>query len=328
MTDDSLLIAVPSQGRLQENAAGYFARAGLELVQPRGLREYRGAIAGVEGAEVLFLSAAEITARLGSGGAHLGVTGEDLVREALPDPAAAVELLAPLGFGHADVVVAVPRGWIDVRTMADLDDVAVDLHARSGRRMRVATKYVALTRRHFAAHGLTDYQVVESAGATEGAPAAGTAEIVVDITSSGATLASNGLKVLDDGVILRSQASLIASMRAPWGARARAAAATILGRIHAAEAARTIRELRFAASAITPEALGDLLDAFEARLPFGPTLPGGVGIVHVAAVRAASLAEALGAAVAATVTVARVTDVFTRGDALAARLFARLDAPS
>ena len=327
--DPPLLIAVPSKGRLQENAAAFFARAGLDLVQRGGQREYRAAIQGVEDAEILFSSAAEITARLGAGSAHLGVTGEDLVRESLPDPEAAVELIAPLGFGHADVVVAVPRAWIDVRAMADLDDVAADLHHRSGRRMRVATKYVTLTRRFFAAHGLSDYQVVESAGATEGAPASGAAEIVVDITTTGATLASNGLKVLDDGVILRSQANLTAALRAPWGGRARAAAATILRRVHAAESARAIRELRFPAATIAPEVLGALLTAHGGRLPFGPPpVGGGVAIAHVAAGRAAALAEALGAAGAETVTVARADYVFTRDDPLAARLFARLDAPS
>ena len=143
-------------------------------------------------------------------------------------PTSAVELLTPLGFGHANVVVAVPQAWIDVRTMADLDEVAADLRARHGRKMRVATKYVNLTRRFFAEHGVADYRIVESLGATEGAPAAGAAEIIVDITTTGATLAANALKVLDDGVILRSEANLVASLRRPGARAARAAAATVL----------------------------------------------------------------------------------------------------
>ena len=232
------VLAVPSKGRLQETAAAFFARAGLELVQGRGARDYRGAIAGLPGVEVAFLSASEIVGQLAAGAAHFGVTGEDLVREKVPDADARLELLSPLGFGHANVVVAAPQAWIDVRTMADLEDVASAYRARRGERMRVATKYVNLTRRFFAEHGVADYRIVESLGATEGAPAAGAAELIVDITTTGATLAANALKPLDDGVILRSQATLVASLTAPWGARARQAARDILDRIAASEEAR------------------------------------------------------------------------------------------
>ena len=134
-----LILAVPSKGRLQENAQTFFARAGLELVKPRGPREYRGTIAGVDGVEVAYLSATEITAHLAQGGAHLGVTGEDLVREMVPDITRVV-LLERLGFGHANVVVAVPQAWIDVRTMADLDDVATAFRHQRNRKMRVAPR--------------------------------------------------------------------------------------------------------------------------------------------------------------------------------------------
>ena len=130
-----------------------------------------------------------------------------------------------LGFGHANVVVAVPQAWIDVHGMADLDDVATAFRLKHDRKMRVATKYVNLTRAFFSTHGITDYRIVESSGATEAAPAAGTAELIVDITTTGATLAANGLKVIEDGVILRSQANLVAARAATWGAtRARACA--------------------------------------------------------------------------------------------------------
>ena len=129
------------------------------------------------------------------------------------------------------------RAWIDVRSMADLDDVASAYRAKRGERMRVATKYVNLTRRFFAEHGVADYRIVESLGATEGAPASGAAELIVDITTTGATLAANALKPLDDGMILRSQATLIASLTAPWGANARQAARDILARIAASEEA-------------------------------------------------------------------------------------------
>jgi ATP phosphoribosyltransferase len=125
-----------------------------------------------------------------------------------------------LGFGRADLVVAAPKSWLDVETMADVDDVAARMEASTGRKMRVATKYVRSTRRFFTAEGVGHYRIVESAGATEGAPAAGVAELVVDITTTGATLESNGLKILRDGVILRSQAQLAASLGADWSAGA------------------------------------------------------------------------------------------------------------
>src|SRR6202034_4115374 len=239
-----LVLAVPSKGRLQENATAFFARAGLEFVQGRGVRDYRGAIADLPGVEVAFLSASEIVGQLASGGAHLGVTGEDLVREQVADADQRLALLAPLGFGRANVVVAAPQAWIDVRSMANLEDVAASFHARRGERMRVATKYVNLTRRFFAEKGVSDYRIVESLGATEGAPAAGAAELVVDITTTGATLAANALKTLDDGTIRRSQATLIASLTAPWGRTARQAARDILARIAASEEALKTREVR------------------------------------------------------------------------------------
>ena len=171
----ALVLAVPAKGRLQENAERFFARAGLELVKPRGVRDYRGAVARLDGAEVAFLSASEITQQLAAGAVHFGITGEDLVREMIPAADAKVVLIDALGFGHANVAVAVPQSWIDVRSMADLDDVATSFRLTHDRRLRVATKYINLTRGFFARHGILDYRIVASAGATEGAPAAGTA---------------------------------------------------------------------------------------------------------------------------------------------------------
>ena len=239
-----LVLAVPAKGRLQENAEAFFARAGLALVKPRGQRDYRGAIAGLDGVEVAYLSASEITSQLAAGAVHLGVTGEDLVREMIPDADARVVLVEGLGFGFATVVVAVPQAWIDVRTMADIDDVATAFRQHHGRKMRVATKYVNLTRGFFSAHGIIDYRIVESSGATEGAPAAGTAEMIVDITTTGATLAANGLKVLEDGVILRSQANLVAARTRRWSAGDKELARVILDRIAAQARARAFREVR------------------------------------------------------------------------------------
>jgi len=186
------VVAVPSKGRLQENAEAFFTRAGLALAKPRGARDYRGTIAGLDNVEIAYLSASEIASQLARGTIHLGVTGEDLVRESIADADKRVLIIDGLGFGSANVVVAVPQAWIDVRTMADLDDVTTGFRAQHNRRMRVATKYINLTRTFFASHGVVDYRIVESAGATEGAPAAGTAEMIVDITTTGATLAANG----------------------------------------------------------------------------------------------------------------------------------------
>jgi ATP phosphoribosyltransferase len=321
VSDAPLILAVPSKGRLQENAFAFFARAGLVLSQGRGARDYRGAIAGVPDVEVLFLSASEIVAKLAAGGAHLGVTGEDLIREGMPDADSSVELLTPLGFGQANVVVAVPQAWIDVRTMADLEEVAADLRARHGQKLRVATKYVNLTRRFFAERGVADYRIVESVGATEGAPASGAAEIIVDITTTGGTLAANALKVLDDGLILCSEANLVASVKAPWHLRARAAARTLLARIAAEEEARTRREIRAAIDPERPIELGGL-DA-SVSLPYGAAR-GAELVLRCPKDRVFAVVDALLAAGARDVTVGAVDYVFRPGNPLADRLFVRL----
>ena len=160
-TNMPLVLAIPSKGRLQENTNHFFARAGLVFKQSRGERDYRGTIAGLPDVEVAYLSASEIAAELASGGAHLGITGEDLIRENIEDAAERLVLLTPLGFGHANVVVAVPQAWIDVSRMTDLEDAAARFRQRHGRKMRVATKYVNLTRRFFSQHGISDYRIVD-----------------------------------------------------------------------------------------------------------------------------------------------------------------------
>lgn len=210
----TLVLALPSKGRLQEQTSAYFAACGVEIVRD-GARGYTARLPSLPAVEVRLLSASEIARALRDGDAHAGVTGEDLLRE-MGDGFAQVMLLHALGFGRADVVVAAPAAWLDVTHMADLEAVAADLRARTGRRLRVATKYVALARGFFAAHGFDDYRIVESLGATEGAPAAGVADVIVDITTTGATLKANHLRTLEDGVILRSQAQLAASLSATW----------------------------------------------------------------------------------------------------------------
>ncbi len=271
----ALILAVPSKGRLMENAHSFFGRAGLSLVQGRGGRDYRGTIPEIADVEVAYLSAADIATSLAQGSIHIGITGEDLVRESIPDADKKVVLLEGLRFGYANVVVAVPQAWIDVRTMEDLDDVATAFHAKRGARMRVATKYVNMTRAFFAGHGIADYRIVESLGATEGAPAAGTAELIVDITTTGSTLAANGLKVVDDGIMLRSQANLVASINADWSAKARKAAQLLLDRIAAERRARTMREVRMRFKGADAEMLAEAKGRFGVQAPFGgPTSSG------------------------------------------------------
>ena len=311
------VLAVPSKGRLQESAAAFFARAGLELVQGRGARDYRGALAGMPGVEVAFVSSAEIVSQLAAGAAHFGVAGEDLVREKVPDVEARLELLSPLGFGHANVVVAAPRAWIDVRSMADLDDVASAYRAKRGERMRVATKYVNLTRRFFAEHGVADYRIVESLGATEGAPASGAAELIVDITTTGATLAANALKALDDGVILRSQATLVASLTAPWGENARAAARDILARIAASEEARQSREVRARLPSPAHLIVETACERFGAVSATGEDVdPHGIVALHCARDKVAELAGWLLAKGAERVSVIALEQAFDARNAL------------
>jgi ATP phosphoribosyltransferase len=228
-----LILALPSKGRLQEQTVDRFAASGLAIVRD-GARGYSARLPAAPMIDVRLLSASEIARALRDGDVHLGVTGEDLLRE-MGEGFQRVALLEALGFGRADVVVAVPAGWLDVTTMADLERAAASLRARTGRRLRVATKFIALTRQFFASHGFDDYRIVESLGATEGAPAAGAADIIVDITTTGATLKANHLRTLSDGVILRSQAQLAASIAAAWDGEALAALADLLA-IFAAQA--------------------------------------------------------------------------------------------
>lgn len=290
MSAPVLTIGIPSKGRLQENAFAFFARAGMPIVQPRGARDYRGAVPGVAGVEVAFLSASEIAAEVARGAVHFGVTGADLIHESLADPTAKVAFLAPLGFGHANVVVAVPEAWIDVHSMADIEEVAADFRQRKARRLRVATKYVNLTRRFFNRHGIADYRIVESLGATEGAPAAGTADIIVDITTTGTTLAANALKVLGDGTMLKSEAHLVASLTADWSGEARETARLLLARIHAEEEARTRRELRAYLAAPPDAALIAALTETGAEI-LG--IEGSTLALFVAREKAADLADSL-----------------------------------
>ena len=319
-----LVLAVPAKGRLQENAEAFFARSGLNLIKPRGARDYRGAIAGLDGVEVAYLSASEITTQLGAGAVHFGVTGEDLVREMIPDADSKVVLLEGLGFGFATVVVAVPQAWIDVRTMADIDDVGTSFRHTHGRKMRVATKYINLTRDFFSAHGIVDYRIVESSGATEGAPAAGTAELIVDITTSGATLAANGLKIVEDGIILRSQANLVAARGAQWGEAERETARVILDRVAAQQRARAFREVRARFAACDAKLVESAKQKFGVETPFGGPTSSGMLTLHCPPAQVYALTSFLRENGAEAVAVADLDYVFSRDNPLYAKLAAAL----
>ncbi len=212
----TLRLGVPSKGRLMDQTFDWFGARGIDMRRTGNAREYAGAVDGLPGLELRLLSAGEIPRELAAGRIHLGVTGLDMVREKLPLWDSQTEALAELGFGFADLVIAVPMFWVDVETLDDLDAVAAAFRARHGTRLRIATKYHRLVREHLRAAGVADYRLVDSQGATEGTVKNLTAEAIADISTTGATLTANHLKPLSDGPLLKSQATLFRSRTAGW----------------------------------------------------------------------------------------------------------------
>lgn len=237
-----LSLAIPSKGRLKEKSEEWLAAAGFPVTQIGGERGYQAVIEGLGDVEMRLLSAREIAQGLVDGSLHAGVTGEDLLHDLAPEGEVDFRVMKRLGFGGADVIVAVPQAWVDVDTMSDLEAAGAAFRKAHHRRLRVATKYMRLTRRFFAARSVGEYRLVESAGATEAAPTTGSADVIVDITSTGATLKANGLKILSDGLILKSEAVFAVSPHAAWDGAAKASAKAL-----------------FAGAAITD---GDLLQNF------------------------------------------------------------------
>ncbi|MEM7746287.1 MAG: ATP phosphoribosyltransferase [Pseudomonadota bacterium] len=226
-----LTLGLPSKGRLQADTIAWFAEAGIEIVRDGTDREYSAKASGFDGLDVVMLSAGEIPRELSAGRIHLGVTGEDLIRERISNDESTVRVVAKGGFGHADLVVAVPSHWIDVETMHDLDEVAGQFRERHGHALRIATKYHNLVRAFFRQHGVADYRLVDSQGATEAAPKNLTAEAIADITTTGDTLRANHLRLLEDGLILQSQAVLAMSLTAEWSERNHALMASLESRL-------------------------------------------------------------------------------------------------
>ena len=222
-----LKLGVPSKGRLMEKTFQWFGQRGITLRKAGSEREYAGAVDGIDGVELVLLSAGEIPRELAAGNIHLGVTGSDLVREKLANWDSHVAELAPMGFGGADLIIAVPQAWVDVDTLDDLDAAAAAFRARHGFRLRIATKYHRLVREFLRDEGVADYQIVDSQGATEGTVKNETAEAIADITSTGETLRANGLKILEDGLIHASQATLFRGRRRDWSDAQRATLKTL-----------------------------------------------------------------------------------------------------
>ncbi|ARC37166.1 ATP phosphoribosyltransferase catalytic subunit HisG [Paracoccus yeei] len=215
-------LGVPSKGRLMEQTFDWFAERGVQLSRAGSDREYAGRVEGAENVALVLLSAGEIPRELSAGRIHLGVTGTDLIREKLAGWRSHVEELAPMGFGHADLILAVPACWADCETLDDFATIARDFRAEHGFRLRIATKYHRLVRAWLSAEEVADYQLVDSQGATEGTVANLTAEAIADITSSGETLRANHLKIIGGEPILRSQATLLRSLAAGDEAEVRA----------------------------------------------------------------------------------------------------------
>lgn len=227
----TIKLGVPSKGRLMEKTFEWFAARGITLQRTGSEREYAGAVEGIEGVSLILLSAGEIPRELAAGRIHLGVTGTDLAQEKL---ALWDQLVAPveeLAFGHADLIIAVPQAWIDVDTLDDLDAAASAFRDKHGFRLRIATKYHRLVREFLRSTGVADYALVDSQGATEGTIKNETAEAIADITSSGETLRANHLKILSDGLILRSQATLWRSRMAEMDDADRATMTALLARL-------------------------------------------------------------------------------------------------
>ena len=210
---DLITIGLPSKGRLKDKAISFFDKNGLRILQNKKERNYFGTIKNRSNIRIIFLHAKEIVQRLGDGTIDVGVSGLDLLNESGKNLRDKIKIKRKLDFGNANLVVAVPDDWIDVQTIADLEEVSFDLRSKRNSRLRVATKYPNLTNDFFISKGVTQYKIITSLGATETYPFIGSSEIITDISSTGKTLADNNLRVLKDGLILKSSACLLISKK-------------------------------------------------------------------------------------------------------------------
>ena len=216
VSETKLKIAFPSKGRLRKDLEKLLRFKKIEFVEEGNERNYMAKLATQNDILIYFMGAKEIVTQLDEGNIHLGITGDDLVQEKILDSEEKVTSELTLDFGKADLVVAVPKIWLDVTTMADLDEISHVKRMNTSKRLKVATKYINLTNRFFSKCGVTDYRTVGSSGSTESAPFNGIADIIVDITSTGETLKANNLRILDDGLILKSSANIFKSKTIEW----------------------------------------------------------------------------------------------------------------
>jgi ATP phosphoribosyltransferase len=210
---DLITIGLPSKGRLKEDSINFFEKNNFKLTSNGGERNYFAQIDNFPNIKIIYLHAKEITQRLGDGTLDMGISGLDLLRESTINLQKKIEVKKKLDFGTANVVVAIPNDWIDVQTVADLEEVSFDFRDKKNTRLRVATKYPNLTNNFLVSKGITQYKLVPSLGATETYPFVGSSEIITDITSTGKTLKDNNLRVLKDGLILKSRACLLISKK-------------------------------------------------------------------------------------------------------------------
>ena len=208
-----ITIGLPSKGRLKEGSLNFFEKNNLKLTSNGGERNYFAQIESLPNTKIIYLHAKEIIQRLGDDTIDIGISGLDLLKESSMNLQKKIEIKKKLDFGVADVVVAIPNDWIDVQTVADLEEVSFDFRDKKNTRLRVATKYPNLTNNFLVSKGVTQYKLIPSLGATETYPFIGSSEIITDITSSGKTLKDNNLRVLKDGYILNSQACLLISKK-------------------------------------------------------------------------------------------------------------------
>ena len=208
-----ITIGLPSKGRLKDESIHFFEKNNLKPTSSGGERNYFAKIENLPNSKIIYLHAKEIIQRLGDGTIDIGISGLDLLKESATNLQKKIEIKKKLDFGLAEVVVAIPDDWIDVQTVADLEEVSFDFRDKKNTRLRVATKYPNLTNNFLVSKGITQYKLIPSLGATETYPFIGSSEIITDITSTGKTLKDNNLRVLKDGCILNSQACLLISKK-------------------------------------------------------------------------------------------------------------------
>ena len=211
MTKNILNIGIPSKGRLRKDVLNIFKKNKLNLISERGERDLLGSIKQYKNIKILYLHAREIIERLGDGSLDIGFSGFDLLKESEINTQKKINVLKRYDFGKAKLVVAIPDPWIDVQTVADLEEIAFEFKDKKKKRLRVATKYPNLTREFLFSKGVTQFKLIDSLGPTEAYPFTGSSEIITDITSTGETLKANNLRILKDGEILQSEACMMIS---------------------------------------------------------------------------------------------------------------------